>query len=41
VNDAVKVVDATGDDDGKTTVHDKAFTGCLADGCLCCGTGFL
>ena len=29
------------DDDGKTTVHDKALTGCLADGCLCRGSGFL
>jgi len=41
VKDAVKVVDAIGDDGDKTTVHDKALTGCLADGCLCHGTGFL
>jgi len=41
VKDAVKVVDAIGDDGDKTTVHDKALVGCLADGCHCCGTGFL
>ena len=41
VNDAVKVVNATGDDGDKTTVHDKALMGCLADGCLHLGTGFL
>jgi len=30
-----------GDDGDKTTVHDKALAGCLADGCHCHGTSFL
>ena len=41
VKDAVKVVNAIGDDGDKTTVHDKVLVGCLADGCHCHGTGFL
>jgi len=33
IDNTVKVVNAIGDDNDKTAVHDNALTGCLADGC--------